>query len=99
MYHAHTGGSFLSVDVIKLSLKASWRGKGFIWLTLPGHSSSVREVGAETPGEGCLLADSGSGSGEFCTQPRTTCLGMFPPTVGWVLPHHLIIKTLTHRPI
>lgn len=28
----------------------------------------------------------------FLIQPRTTCLGMAPPTVGWALPHQPLIK-------
>jgi hypothetical protein len=29
---------------------------------------------------------------------RTTCLGIAPPTVGSVLPHQSLIKTVPHRP-
>lgn len=30
-------------------------------------------------------------------QPRNTCLGMVPPTVGWTLLHQLTMKKIPHR--
>lgn len=65
-------------------------GKGFIWLRLVGHSSSAREISADTQGknlkagsteEHCLLtlslwlAHSVSCSVSFLIQPRATCSG------------------------
>lgn len=33
----------------------------------------------------------------FLTQPRSTCLGMVPPTVAWVLLHQLTVRKMPHR--
>jgi hypothetical protein len=74
---------------------------------LPGHSSSLREVRAGTQARqgprdrssnrghrvilltglffiACLVC--------FLIEPRTTSLGVAPPTVGWTLPHQSLIK-------
>lgn len=32
----------------------------------------------------------------FLTQPRPTCLGMGPPTVGWPFLYQLVIKPYRH---
>lgn len=33
----------------------------------------------------------------FLIQPRTTCLGLVLPAVGWALPHQLASKIISHR--
>ena len=38
--------SFLSVAIINHWLKATWRGRGLIWLIFLGHSPSLRDVRA-----------------------------------------------------
>lgn len=41
---------FHSVTVTNTVIKSTWRRKGFIWITFPGHGPSLRNVMAETEG-------------------------------------------------
>ena len=55
------------------------------------------ETGADVEAmEGyCLLACSAC----FLIEPRTTSLGMAPPTMGWALPHQSLIKKMPYSQI
>lgn len=64
--------------------KTAWGREGFIWLFLPGLVTSLREVRAELK--------VGTWEIMFLLHPKTTRLGMVPPTVDCGLLHHLIIK-------
>jgi hypothetical protein len=33
----------------------------------------------------------------FLLDPRTTCHGRAPPTVGWALPHQSLVKNVPHK--
>ena len=33
----------------------------------------------------------------FLVEPKTTSLGMAPPTVGWVLSHHSLFKKVPYK--
>ena len=35
----------------------------------------------------------------FLIEPRTTCLGVAPPTVGWALHHLSLVKKMPYSPI
>lgn len=91
--------------MIKHWPKTTWARNCLFWLK--GYSQLSREAEAETkPGPQrtaghwllslvCPVT--------FLTQPRSTSLGMAPPTVGWALLCQLAIKKmpqrLVHRPI
>lgn len=57
------------------------------------------EPETETMGQLWLFTDSLPGSSliSFLIQPKSTCLGKAPPTVGWVFLHQLAIQKITHR--
>lgn len=80
--------------------------KDFIWLLLPGDSSSSRAVSSGTPlgpqssnhkrAQFAVLL-TGFCSASLLRTHRTTSLGMVLPTVGWALLHKLTIKLIPHR--
>lgn len=99
--------SGLSDQIQWLSDRNQLRGQkeGFN-LTFPGHSPSLRQVGAgrqagtEAQPVRMLLTAwlPGSCSTCFLMEPGPPCLGMIPPTVGWVFPHpSSSVKTMSHR--
>jgi hypothetical protein len=86
--------------------------KGLIQLTLPYHCSLSKEVRTGTQAgtwrqelmqrpwrvllTGLLLMTC---STCFLIEPRTTCLGVAPPTVGWALHHLSLVKKMPYSPI
>ena len=82
--------------------------EGFIWLTLPHGSLSLKEVrmgnqtGLEPRGrnhivkamEGCCLL---ACSACFLLEPRTTSPVVAPLTMCWALPHQSLIKKMPCR--
>jgi hypothetical protein len=81
-----------------------------MWLMLSHHSSSLKEVGTGThtgkepgghphvkPWQVLLLAYSSRLVRSASKEPRTTCLGTAPLTIGWVFPHQSPIKKTPHR--
>lgn len=65
-----------------------------IYVTLPDHSLSLRDdraepqgrdLAAETVGRRYILVHLRLTSVSFLIQPRTICLHMVPPIVGWTL--------------
>jgi len=75
---------------------------GSIQLTLPDDSPSLREVeggnSRQEPGGRLIISLlSGFCSARLLIQPRPTCLGMVPPTVGQAFLHQLASKKMLHR--
>lgn len=92
--------------------KGNQRRLGFASLTLPDHKLSVLKSGKQikldsgSPSHGRMLLTgwlTALCSANFLIEPRTTCLGMVVPTVGWALLYLSSIKTISHghghRPI
>ena len=95
------------IAVMKDHDQSNLRRKGFIWLTLPHHCSSLKEVrtgaqicrnletGADADAkEGCCLL---ACSACFVIEPRVTSLGVAPPTMGLALPLQSLIKKMLCR--
>lgn len=84
--------------------KSNSERRGSVQLTLPDNSPSWREGqggnSRQEPG-GMLITSSlsGFGSAELLMQPRCTCLGMAPPTVGQAFLYQFSLHRHTHRPI
>lgn len=103
--HTHCAGWF-SIAVTKTWPTPSWKGKVYFILhfhfTLhiegshDGNTSSNLEEGNEAKAMegGPLLL--GLLSLNFI-QPRTTCLGVIPPTVGLAISSRLLIKRMPYR--
>lgn len=85
---------FRSVAEMKHHDQKNTKRRGLVWLTLPGHSPSLRETKTGTwrqkPWRKWLLT-------HFLTQPRTTCWGVLPPAMRWTLPHQWLTKKMSHR--
>jgi hypothetical protein len=81
-----------------------WR-KSLFQFTLPVDSRpSLREQELEgrrwCRGHGGILLNGlflMACSACFLIEPRTTCPGMAPPTMGWALPHQSLIKKMPYR--
>lgn len=83
--------------------------KGFVYLTLPGHTPSLRKIRTGTQADPqcrnigeqatCwfLLWLTLEGLLSFWTWLRITCLRMLLPIVDWVLLYQLISMTVSHR--
>ena len=72
------------------SPKAIWRGKGLVHLTLRHHSPP----GQEPRGRNCRMPFPRAYLACFIIQPRPTCSGLVPPTVGWTFPHQSLISRM-----
>ena len=88
--------TWLSVAVINTTTERNFEGKGFIWLTLSDHSSSLKEVRAGIQGRNLEEETGAKAMEEWCVlpysvhclvQPKTTCPGVVqlpmldPPTL------------------
>ena len=86
--------------------------EGFVWLMLPHHSSSLKEVrtgtqaGQEPKGRSWCRGHGGAlltgflimaCSACFLMESRTTSPGMTPLTLGLALPHQSLIKEMPYR--
>ena len=68
-------------------------------ITEQGQDRYSRQDSGNRHHEVSLLTRSSSGSSSvsFLIHPRSTCLGMVPPIVGWDLSHQSSIKIDSHR--
>ena len=95
-----------SIAVMKHYDQSNLGRKGFVWLTLPHHCSSLKEVRTGTQGRnkeagadaeamerGCLLACTAC----FSIEPRITSPGVAPSTMAWALPHQSLTKSVPYR--
>lgn len=72
---------------------------------LPGHTPSLRKpeqeakAGTQAGTDTETMKDTVYWLAQACflIYSRTTCLGVAPPTVGWVFPHQSSIKRMSHR--
>ena len=78
--------------VINTMNKSNSQTTGFLWLIIPGHTQSSKEVRAGTKTEAMLLTGSlaTSGSASFLMQPWPDCRRM-------VSPQQIISQTVSHR--
>lgn len=94
--------SFHPIAVTNIVIKSNLGEERFIWLILPSHSPSLREMGTGTwsrnHGE-TLFAGSFSDSclASFHNTAQNCPPGMVLSTTGFALLYQLTIKTISHR--